>query len=96
MPMVPQELVSLNHQFSNKLKTIKSTCHKTGLGIVYFNETKAFHTSGLPCAAGAAWPPGSLQAGLPVQAMSSGQYCLSVRPSVLSLCLSLPRGAPTS
>ena len=83
------ELVSQNHQFSNNLKTIKSTCHKTELGIVYFNDTKASTPLASPCAAGAAWPPGSLhRQAFPVQAMSSGQYCLSVRPSVcLSVCL---------
>ena len=83
------ELVSQNHQFSNNLKTIKSTCHKTELGIVYFNDTKASTPLASPCAAGAAWPPGSLhRQAFPVQAMSSEQYCLSVRPSVcLSVCL---------
>ena len=83
------ELVSQNHQFSNNLKTIKSTCRKTELGIVYFNDTKASTPLASPCAAGAAWPPGSLhRQAFPIQAMSSGHYCLSVRPSVcLSVCL---------
>ena len=60
------ELVSQNHQFSNKLKTIKSTCHKTELGIVYFNETKA----STPLASPVGGSP--RRQAFPIQAMSSG------------------------
>lgn len=64
------ELVSQNHQFSNKLKTIKSTCHKTELGIVYFNETKASTPLASPV--------------LPVQPGLQG-HCVG-RPSLSRLC----------
>ena len=76
------ELVSPNHQFS-KWKTIKSTCRRTELGIVYFRDTRASTPLASPCAVDVGWPPGSLhRQAFPVQAMSSGQYCLSVCPSV--------------